>query len=197
VDTSRLSNQIQFILEIDKLKGVLRRSYLLGADRRENSAEHSWHLAMMAMTLVEHSNEPVDIARVIKMTLIHDIVEVDAGDTYCYDTVGWTEKEERERVAADRLFGLLPSDQGLELRTLWEEFESRQTPDAKFATALDRLMPLMHNYHTKGRAWLQNGILRAQVIERNRPIGEGSKKLWEVAEQLINDAVEKGYLLPQ
>ena len=196
VNADRLSDQIRFILEIDKLKGVLRRSYLVGVDRRENSAEHSWHLAMMAMTLVEHSNEPVDIDRVIKMTLIHDIVEVDAGDTYCYDTAGWAKKEEKERAAADRLFGLLPSDQGLELRTFWEEFETRQTPDAKFAAALDRLMPLMHNYHTKGRAWIEHGIRRSQVIERNSPMAEGSAKLWEMAEQLIDDAVEKGYLLP-
>ncbi len=196
MDTDRLSDQIRFILEIDKLKGVLRRSYLVGVDRKENSAEHSWHLAMMAMALVEHANEPVTLARVIKMVLIHDIVEVDAGDTYCYDTEGWAEKEEKERGAAERLFGLLPSDQGSELRALWEEFEARQTPDAKFAAALDRLMPLMHNYHTQGRAWLEHGIHRAQVIERNSPIGDGSTKLWKIAESLIDDAVEKGYLLP-
>ncbi len=196
MDTDRLSDQIRFILEIDKLKGVLRRSYLVGVDRKENSAEHSWHLAMMAMALVEHANEPVALARVIKMVLIHDIVEVDAGDTYCYDTEGSAEKEEKERGAAERLFGLLPPDQGSELRALWEEFEARQTPDAKFAAALDRLMPLMHNYHTQGRAWLEHGIHRTQVIERNSPIGEGSTKLWEIAESLIDDAVEKGYLLP-
>ena len=196
MDTHRLSDQIRFILEIDKLKGVIRRSYLVGVERKENSAEHSWHLAVMAMILEEHANEAVDIGRVIQMALLHDVVEVDAGDVYCYDTAAWAEKEEKERAAADRLFGLLPSDQGRELRALWEEFEARQSPDAKFAAALDRLMPLMHNYHTNGRAWLEHGVRRAQVTERNSPIGEGSAKLWEIAEGLIEDAVAKGYLLP-
>lgn len=192
----RLSDQISFILEIDKLKSVLRRSYITNTDRRENSAEHSWHLAMMAITLGEHSNESIDINRVIKMTLLHDIVEVDAGDTYCYDNEALVEKERKEGLAADRLFGLLPPDQGLELRALWEEFEARKTPEAKFACALDRLMPLMHNFHTKGRAWIENGISKQQVLERNRAIGDGSTALWQIAKKLIKAAVDKGYLLP-
>ncbi len=153
MDTHRLSDQIRFILEIDKLKGVIRRSYLVGVERKENSAEHSWHLAVMAMTLEEHANECSRHRPGHPDGALHDVVEIDAGDVYCYDTAAWAEKEEKERAAADRLFGLLPSDQGREFRALWEEFEARQSPDAKFAAALDRLMPLMHNYHTNGRAW--------------------------------------------
>src|SRR5438874_2362757 len=153
LENERFERQIRFILEIDKLKTILRRTYLIHADRAENTAEHSWHLAIMAILLAEHANEPVDVARVVKMVLVHDIVEIDAGDTYFYDPLGAADKAEREHTAADRLFGILPPDQSLELRTLWEEFEAGTTADARFALALDRFMPQLHNYYTKGRSW--------------------------------------------
>src|SRR2546422_9454252 len=156
--SQRLDLQIRFILEIDKLKTILRRTYLLNEDRAENTAEHSWHLAIMALLLAEHANEPVNVARVVKMVLVHDIVEIDAGDTYFYDTAAALDKSEREHAAADRLYGILPADQGKELRDLWEEFEAAKTADARFALALDRFMPQLHNYHTHGRAWAEHGI---------------------------------------
>ncbi len=190
----RLRRQIEFILEIDKLKSVMRRSYLLDGSRHENSAEHSWHLAVMALVLAEHANEPVDVCHVLKMLLVHDIVEVDAGDTYCYDDAANRDKAERERRAAERLFGLLPPDQGEELRALWEEFEARRTPEAKFAAALDRLMPLMHNVFTRGRSWQEHGVTRDQVEARNRPMAEGAETLWAFASRLIQQAVDEGLL---
>ena len=192
----RLQRQIRFILEIDALKGVLRRTYLPGADRPENSAEHSWHVAVMAVLLAEHANEPVDVARVVRMLLIHDVVEVDAGDTYVYDTAGAEAKAEREVRAADRVFGLLPEDQGRELRALWEEFEEGRTAEARFADALDRLMPVLHNVHTEGRSWREHGITADRVIARNARMSEGSEALWEYARSLIEAAVAKGHLAP-
>ena len=194
MDNERFEQQIRFILEIDKLKTIMRRTYLLNADRAENTAEHSWHLAMMAIVLAEHANQPVDVARVIKMVLVHDIVEIDAGDTYFYDTAAALDKSEREHAAAGRIFGLLPPDQGKELRELWEEFEAGQTADARFALALDRFMPQLHNYHTKGRSWAEHGITADRVLERNESMAEGSAKLWECAQSLLKDAVEKGFL---
>jgi putative hydrolase of HD superfamily len=190
----RFERQIRFILEIDKLKNIVRRTYLLNADRAENTAEHSWHLAIMAILLAEHANEPVDVARVVKMVLIHDIVEIDAGDTYFYDTAAELDKHEREGAAAERIFGLLPSDQGRELRELWEEFEKRETADARFALALDRFMPQLHNYYTQGRSWLEHGISADRVLERNASMAEGSEKLWECARALLEDAVARGFL---
>jgi putative hydrolases of HD superfamily len=193
-DNERFERQIRFILEIDKLKTILRRTYLLNADRAENTAEHSWHLAMMAILLAEYANEPVDVARVVKMVLVHDIVEIDAGDTYFYDTAAARDKSERERSAADRIFGILPADQGMELRQLWEEFEQGESPDARFALALDRFMPQLHNYHTEGRSWAEHGITADRVLERNESMAQGSAKLWECAQSLLSDAVKKGYL---
>lgn len=192
----RLEQQIRFVLEIDALKGVLRRSYLLGVDRPENSAEHSWHVAVMAVLLAEHANEPVNTSRVVRMLLVHDIVEVDAGDTYVYDTAGAAAKAGREARAADRLFGLLPEDQGRELRSLWEEFEEGRTSDARFAAALDRLMPVLHNVHTAGKSWREHGISADRVIARNSRMSEGSEALWEYARSLIEGAVAKGHLAP-
>jgi putative hydrolase of HD superfamily len=192
----RLNDQIRFILEIDKLKGVLRRTYLADGSRRENSAEHSWHVAMMAMVLAEHANEPVDVGRVVRMLLVHDIVEVDAGDTFVYDTVGAESKADRERRAADRIFGLLPTEQGSDVRALWEEFEAARTPDARFAAALDRMMPVLHNVHTGGRAWRENSVTADMVIGRNRRIADGSRTLWEYVRGLIERAVERGHLAP-
>ncbi len=190
----RLERQIRFILEIDKLKGVVRQSYLAGADRRENSAEHSWHVAVMAVVLAEHANEPVDLARVLGMLLLHDVVEVDAGDTYVYDPAGAAEKGEREARAADRLFGLLPAGQGHDLRLLWEEFEAGESAEARFATALDRLIPVLHNCSTGGRSWREHGITADRVISRNEPMRHGSEALWGYALARIREAVERGDL---
>jgi putative hydrolases of HD superfamily len=190
----RFERQIRFILEIDKLKTIIRRTYLLNEDRAENTAEHSWHLAMMAILLAEHANEPVDVARVIKMVLVHDIVEIDAGDTYFYDTAAALDKAAREHAAAERIFGILPRDQGKELRQLWEEFETGTTADAKFAVALDRFMPQLHNYHTQGRSWAEHGITADRVLERNECMADGSAKLWECTCALVDDAIAKGFL---
>lgn len=194
MDLDRFEQQIRFILEIDKLKTVSRRTYLLNADRFENTAEHSWHLAIMAILLAEHANEIVNVPRVIRMVLIHDIVEIDAGDTYYYDSVASLDKAEREGQAADRLFGMLPSDQGTELRQLWEEFEACETPDARFAAALDRFIPQLHNYHTHGKSWNEHGVTADRVLEGNACIAEGSVKLWECAQSLLKAAVAKGFL---
>ena len=190
----RLERQLAFLLEIDKLKDVVRRNYLVHGERRENTAEHSWHLAMAALVLAEHADGEVDLARVLRMLLVHDLVEIDAGDTYCYDPVAHLDKAEREGLAADRLYALLPEDQGRELRALWEEFEARATPEARFANAVDRLMPILHNYHSEGRAWLEHGIDSGQVLARNRPIAEGSAALWERVRAFIDDAVARGLL---
>jgi putative hydrolase of HD superfamily len=192
--SERLEKQINFLLEIDKLKTILRRTYLLHVDRSENTAEHSWHLALTAMILCEYANEPIDVAHVIKMVLIHDIVEIDAGDTYLYDAAGALDKAERERAAADRLFGLLPADQAREFRALWDEFEAKQTIESRFASALDRFIPQLHNYHTQGRSWKEHGITADRVLDRNACIADGSCTLWEWAEALLNDAVDKGFL---
>ena len=196
----RLGRQMAFIREIDKLKSVYRRTLLMDGARFENDAEHSWHLAVMAILLAEHANAPagggrgIDVARVIRLVLIHDLVEIDAGDTYCYDTAGHIDKAAREHKAADRIFGLLPADQQAEVRALWEEFEARVTPEARFAAALDRLQPLMHNFQTNGVVWRQHGVSRERVAERNHHVVEGSATLWAYAEGLIREAVQRGYL---
>ena len=190
----KLKQQIEFIREIDRLKLILRRSLVCGGERRENSAEHSWHLAMCAITLSEHANEPVNVLRVLKMVLIHDIVEIDAGDTFVYDTKGYEDKEEREQKAADRLFGLLPDNQTNEFMTLWHEFEARESADAKFANALDRTMPLLHNYMAEGGSWKTHNVNRAMVDSLSGKIVDGSESLARFVEELIDDAVEKGYL---
>lgn len=196
MEDDRLARQLQFILEIDKLKGIVRQSYLLDQSRRENSAEHCWHLAVMAMLLAEHANEPVDVGRVIEMVLVHDIVELDAGDVYIYDEAGAAGKAEREKQAADRIFVMLPPDQGRWLRARWEEFEACSSPEARFAAALDRMMPMMHNYYTRGKSWQEHGIRSDRVTARNSHIQEGSKALWQEAKRLIDDAVKEGFLKP-
>jgi putative hydrolase of HD superfamily len=195
--SDRLDQQLRFIIEIDKLKGVLRRTYLIDSGRRENTAEHSWHLALMAILLAEYSNEPVDVTRVVKMVLVHDIVEIDAGDTYFYDAAAELDKSERERSAADRVFALLPADQAQELRMLWEEFEACNTPDATFAAALDRFIPQLHNYHTQGKSWRENAITADRILERNASIAAGSTRLWQYVRDLIEDAVDQGFLSKQ
>ena len=187
--TDRFKRQIEFILEVDRLKEVYRQSYVLNADRHENSAEHSWHLAVAALLLAEHANQAVDTSRVIRMALVHDLVEIDAGDTFIYDTAGNLEKAAKEEKAADRIFGLLPPDQRDEWRALWNELEQRETAEAKFANALDRLLPVLHNYFTDCRSWKEHGITREQALLKNAPIGEGSNTIWHLVEILIRDAL--------
>lgn len=188
----RINQQIEFIITLDKLKHIQRRSYLISGDRTENSAEHSWHIALMAMLLAEYSNESIDLERTIRMLLVHDIVEIEAGDTYCYDSV--VDQKLREEKAADQLFGMLPDDQAVMMRALWDEFEAGESPESRFAAAMDRLMPLLQSYHTQGKGWKENEISISQVLERNGPIVDGSKSLWMYAEKLIEDAAKKGWL---
>ncbi len=207
----RLEKQLNFLLEADRMKSLYRQTYIIADEsrgdsmrefegenekyrRRENDAEHSFHLALFAMTLAEYSNEPVDIMKVMKMVLVHDIVEIDAGDTYCYDKEGAKTKAQREQQAADRLFGLLPEDQNKEYRGLWEEFEARQTPEARFAAALDRMQPMLLNYSRQGVSWREHDVSFEEVHSRNEHIGEGSGTLWEYMERVISDAADKGWL---
>lgn len=190
----RLQQQLAFILEADRLKQVIRRSYLVDASRLENSAEHSWHLALMALVLQEHANEEVSLLRVLQMVVIHDLVEIDCGDTYLFDDAAQAGKLAREELAAARLFGLLPPDQAAEFYALWQEFEARETADARFANALDRLIPLLHNYHSRGRSWQEHGIRSQQVRDRLASIDSGSVELWSYAEALIEAAVAEGIL---
>jgi putative hydrolases of HD superfamily len=187
--SERLRQQLQFILEIDRLKSVLRRSYLIDVERNENSAEHSWHLALAAMVLAEHANEKIDVAKVIRLVLVHDLVEIDAGDTFVYDDVANIGKAAREQAAANRLFGLLPDEQARSFMALWREFEDRESPEAKFGFALDRLMPILHNVFTDGRSWKEHGIRQEQALTKNRAINDGSAALWKTAEALIKKAL--------
>lgn len=190
----RFERQLAFILEADRLKEIHRRSYLLSGTRLENSAEHSWHLAINTMVLSEYANTALDVFKVLRMLLVHDLVEIDAGDTFCYDTAGNATRAEREQAAATRLFGLLPDDQGSDLRALWEEFEEGATPEAKFAAAMDRLMPVLHNLRNQGRGWRENNVQSAQVIVRNAPIAEGSARLWAWVKAELDRAFEEGLL---
>ncbi len=192
---ARLAQQIRFIVEVDKLKEVFRQTLLTQSRRQENDAEHSWHLCLMVIVLAEHANTPsIDILRVLKMLLIHDIVEIDAGDTFAYDTVRMADQHEREAVAADRLFGLLPPDQTAEFRALWDEFEARATPEARFAAAVDRFQPMLQNCLTEGAAWRQHGVTSDRVIARNRHIADGAAAVWDYAAQMIAAAVKAGHL---
>jgi len=198
MESDRLSRQMKFIVEIDKLKQVLRRTITLGSDRNENSAEHSWHIAVMAMVLAEHAKgKDIDLVRTVKMMLVHDLVEIDAGDTYCYDDEAGKDKLERETRAADRIFRILPADQAAEFRALWDEFEAGATAEARFANALDRLQALLLNYHTHGKTWQEHHVTSEQVAARAAPIEDGSAGLWEYARALIDDAVAKGLLEPR
>ncbi|HEV7350094.1 HD domain-containing protein [Telluribacter sp.] len=190
----QLLKQIEFIKEIDKLKYIVRKTKLLNSDRHENDAEHSWHLAMMAIILSEHSNTPIDVLRVVKMLLIHDIVEVDAGDTFIYDTQKSHDNTQEERQAAERIFGLLPDDQANELIAIWEEFEEQVTNEAKFARAMDRLEPLLQNVSNNGGTWNEFGISYDKVFHKKQVIKQGSSRVWEYAEQLLNESVERGIL---
>ena len=190
----RLEKQLQFIKEIDRLKDIYRRSYLLSQNRKENSAEHSWHVAVMALLLKDHADGEINVGRVVEMLLIHDIVEIDAGDTFCYDEKGKLSQHDRERKAAERIFGLLPDDQGKRLFDLWLEYDAEETDDACFAVAVDRLMPLLHNLGTEGKSWKENGVVKDQVLNHNSKIVKSSSRLWEYVEAKIIEAAEKGIL---
>jgi putative hydrolase of HD superfamily len=192
----RLTRQISFLLEIDKLKNVLRKTFLIDKSRLENSAEHSWHVSLMAAVLLEHANYPsLDLNRVIRMLLLHDLVEIDAGDTFAYDTQGYLDKEERENAAASRLFGLLPEDQRGEWMALWREFEDGITYESKYAAALDRLQPVIHNHYTGGVSWQKNGIVRSQVLKRLAPVKEVSDTLWKFTLDVLQSSIDQGILL--
>ena len=189
---TRLEQQMQFIQELDKNKGIGRQTYILEGKRKENDAEHMFHLAIMAAVLAEHANEPVDVLKVMTMVLIHDAVEIDAGDTYAYDTAGNATKREREVKAADRIFHLLPKDQEEYFRGLWEEFEANETAEARFANAIDKVQPTMLNHASGGRAWKEHGVAVSQIYNRNGSTANGSKVLWDYAtEHFIEPHVEK------
>jgi putative hydrolase of HD superfamily len=191
----RLSRQLGFLLEVDRLKQVFRQTLIADGSRRENDAEHSWHLGVLAVVLAEYGPAGLDVGKVVRMLLVHDLVEIDAGDTYCYDPSACATQAEREQVAAERVFGMLPEDQGVELRGLWEEFEARETAEAVFAAAVDRVQPVLLNYHTQGRAWRERGVTRSQVMERNRQIERGTPRLWEHVLGLIDEAARRGWLV--
>ncbi|WP_116790757.1 HD domain-containing protein [Flavobacterium psychrotrophum] len=192
--SDNLLKQLDFIKEIDKVKYIQRKTRLFNSNRNENDAEHSWHLALMALVLAEHSNEPVDILKVVKMVLIHDIVEIDAGDVFIYDTQKNHSNTDQERLAANRIFGLLPESQAQEFVTIWEEFEAGETAEAKFARAMDRLEPLLQNTSNNGGTWREFNVPYKKVYEKKSHIKTGSEVIWNYAENLINESVEKGIL---
>ena len=193
----RLKQQMDFILEVDKIKNIGRQTYLSDGKRKENDAEHSWDLALMAFLLQEHAAKSVDVTKVMIMVLIHDIVQIDAGDTYAYDEAGHKTKEAREKAAAERIFGLLPKDQGEYLRKLWEEFEAYETPEAKYAHTLDNFQPLMLNDATDGRSWREHEVKKSQVLKRNQKTAEGSEPIMGEIHKIVDRHVEKGNLLNQ
>ena len=190
----RLKKQLDFALEIDKEKNILRQPHLSGHGRNENDAEHAWHMAIMAYLLREYSNEPVDITRVMLMCLIHDVVEIDAGDTYAYDEEGKKTQKAREEAAKERIYSLLPEDQKEELAAIFDEFEESKTPESKFAHAMDNLQPLMLNNSNDGGDWREHGVSAKQVYGRQSRTKEGSEKLYEVTDQIIKKHREKGNL---
>ena len=190
----QLLQQINFIKEIDKIKYIQRKTKLFHSDRPENDAEHSWHLAMMTIVLAEHSDVPVDVLKVLKMVLIHDIVEIDAGDTFIYDTQKNHSNTENELIAAKRIFGLLPDEQANELIAIWQEFEAGETPEARFAQAMDRIEPLLQNTSNNGGTWREFDVDYSKVFEKKKVIAQGSATLWKFAENLLNESVEKGIL---
>lgn len=194
---ARLAEQIAFIVEADKLKTVLRQTVNTVSRRAENDAEHSWGLCLLVITLAEHANAPgLDILRALKMVILHDLVEIDAGDTFAYDTKNMADQHAREARAADRIFGLLPAGQSAEFRSLWDEFEARQTAESKFAAAVDRFHPMLLNCSTEGTAWKKHGITVDRVLARNAHIAEGSTELWAYAQHMLREAVAAGHVAP-
>lgn len=193
MEKTRLEKQFDFCREIDKEKFIGRQTYLSDGKRKENDAEHAWHMAIMAILLNEYANEEIDVLKTVTMLLIHDLVEIDAGDTYAYDEEGKKTKKEREERAAERIYGLLPQDQQEKLRRLWEEFEVWETPEAKFAHAMDNIQPIMLNAATDGRSWEEHGVHLSQILGRNQHTAEGSAALWDYARQnFVQPSVESG-----
>lgn len=192
MDKDRLEKQMEFILEADRLKHITRQTYLADGSRKENDAEHSWHLALMCALLAEYANERIDVAKTMLMVLIHDIVEIDAGDTYAYDEQGNMDKREREVKAAGRLFHLLPEDQEEYFRDLWEEFEKAETPEARFALALDKIQPVLLNDASGGLSWKEHDVEVSKILKRNARTPEGSAELWRYARELVRKNVENG-----
>ncbi|MGD1031890.1 MAG: HD domain-containing protein [Opitutaceae bacterium] len=193
--SGRLEKQVQFILEVDKLKEVFRQTVCTQSRRPENDAEHSWHLCLAVIVLAEHANLPgLDVLRVLRMLIIHDLVEIDAGDTFAYDTARMADQHAREARAADRIFGLLPEDQARDFRALWDEFEDKRTPESRFALAIDRFQPMLLNCRTDGAAWRRHGVTEDRVIARNSAVAEGSAAIWEYALRMIREAVRDGHL---
>lgn len=182
------------MLELDKMKNIYRQTYVLHEDRKENDAEHSWHLAILAFLLAEYASVPIDVTKVMKMVLVHDVVEIDAGDTYCYDEGGNKTKAEREEKSAQRVFGLLPDDQKEEFYSLWREFEDNQTNDSKFAAVLDKMQPVILNYTKNGISWKEHGVYKEQVEKRCLSSADASDKLAELIQSIIDDAASKGFL---
>lgn len=194
VISNRLLKDIEFIVEIDKMKKIFRQTGVIGIDRRENDAEHSWHISLMAVVLQEYSNEKVDILKVIKMLLIHDLVELYAGDTFCYDVKGNEDKEERELKAAEKIYGMLDKDKGEELRGLWDEFEEGRSPEALFAASMDRIQPMLSNYHNDGGTWKKYNVKKESIYKRISPVEKSSDALWEYMKYIVEDAEEREYI---
>ncbi len=196
MDQERLQRQMSFVLELDKEKEIFRQNYLADGSRKENDAEHAWHMALMAILLKEYANEPVDVLKTVTMILLHDVVEIDAGDTYAYGETTKAEQHAREAEAADRLFGMLPEDQGRELRSLWDEFEEMKTPEARFARTLDNIQPAMLNKASGGKSWIEHEVKLSKVLKRNSYTGNGSKTLWDYSrENIIMEAVAQGKII--
>lgn len=194
MDNEKLRKQIDFIVEIDKMKNIFRQTSLIDKSRRENDAEHSWHIAIMAMILSKYADKDIDECKVIKMLLVHDLIEIYAGDTFCYDEIGNLDKKERENNAADKLFSMLSEEEGQEMRELWEEFEEMETENAIFAASMDRLQPMLQNYFSDGGTWKKFNISKEQVYERISPVKKASKELWKFVEYMVEDSYEKGYI---
>jgi len=189
-----LAARLRFVLEADSLKSVLRRNSITDGSRRENSGEHSWHLALMALVLAPYSAAPLDVARVVEILLVHDLVEIDAGDTFVYDDSARARKAELETRAADRLFALIPGDTGLRLRARWDEFEASTTPEARFAHSVDRLAPLLCNHANRGDVWAEYGVTAERARHYNAHIADGAPDLWTAARTLIDDALDHGWI---
>jgi putative hydrolase of HD superfamily len=197
VTQGRLEKQVQFILEVDKLKEIFRQTVCTQSRRPENDAEHSWHLCLAVIVLAEHADfAALDVLRVLRMLIIHDLVEIDAGDTFAYDTQRMADQHAREARAADRIFGLLPEDQAGEFRALWDEFEERRTPESRFALAIDRFQPMLLNCRTEGASWRRHGVTEDRVLARNAAVAQGSAAIWEYARRMVHAAVEEGHLDP-
>lgn len=190
----RFAQQIEFLKRIGQLVTIIRQTLIVDGSRRENDAEHSWHMATAAILLQEYASEEIDLCRTIELALVHDLIEIDAGDTYAYDPAANVGREQRERLAADKLFGMLPDDQALYFRGLWDEFEVRQTPEARFAAALDRVQSVILNYTAGGQSWVDHGVTADQVRQRIAPVKDGSPKLWNYLNTVIDDSQQRGWL---